>query len=498
MGLDESIYGAVKSALLSRVPLPTLEEAYNTLSQDEESKLVGRMNEERIEGVSFVVQTTQRGVSDNRGNNLVVCTFCNKTGHLAENCFRKIDYPPWFGEKNKTKFGSAYSRGPENNGGARATAASSTNTPKGRAPESARVNHYDASPFIGGRLYEVESSNHAGSRRSHSLGFMNPNPANSAEPNEQREREEAAQRERAEVAQREREQAALAARNGRVLHPSRKNGAKWFGIDIEVSTKVRKIIEGCFKGPWYSWKRVPQFYKAAWYSTFKTIYECDVSVEHIVKANFDDLAATRLKRMIIGGTPKAKEISEKARSARLFNHDGYGPHRHRSGSRSYAKVQDVLEANNEDSSFIAVMKKTHQKPDGTYVDERARIIAETYDEQILERLSEMESSNGEALIDSLTIEDRNEIYVKIAGISKQGRVFGLGSLQSGIPVSLNGSTVSPQATEEVGTLTRRVEELETELEKSRNENALIQKRLEGVEKLVETLLGQHVFGCLWF
>ncbi|CAA7020214.1 unnamed protein product [Microthlaspi erraticum] len=220
-------------------------------------------------------------------------------------------------------------------------------------------------PFIGGRLYEVESSNHAGSRRSHSLGFMNPNPANSAEPNEQREREDAAQRERAEVAQREREQAALAARNGRVLHPSRKNGAKWFGIDIEVSTKVRKIIEGCFKGPWYSWKRVPQFYKAAWYSTFKTIYECDVSVEHIVKANFDDLAATRLKRMVSLAkskrvkpdwiltedwrvmldywcTPKAKEISEKARSARLFNHDGYGPHRHRSGSRSYAKVQDAL------------------------------------------------------------------------------------------------------------------------------------------------------------
>ncbi|CAA7020408.1 unnamed protein product [Microthlaspi erraticum] len=41
-------------------------------------------------------------------------------------------------------------------------------------------------------------------------------------------------------------------------------------------------------------------------------------------------------------TPKAKELSEKSRSARLFNHDGYGPHRHRSGSRSYAKVQDAL------------------------------------------------------------------------------------------------------------------------------------------------------------
>lgn len=59
------------------------------------------------------------------------------------------------------------------------------------------------------------------------------------------------------------------------------------------------------------------------------------------------------------------------------------------------------------------MKKTHQKSDGTYVDERARIIAETYDEHVQQRLMEMESSNGEDLIDSLTIEDRNEIYVKV-------------------------------------------------------------------------------------
>lgn len=41
-------------------------------------------------------------------------------------------------------------------------------------------------------------------------------------------------------------------------------------------------------------------------------------------------------------TPKAKEKSEKARSSRLFSRDGLGPHCHRAGSRSYAKVQDVL------------------------------------------------------------------------------------------------------------------------------------------------------------
>lgn len=41
-------------------------------------------------------------------------------------------------------------------------------------------------------------------------------------------------------------------------------------------------------------------------------------------------------------TPKAKEKSQKARTSRLFSRDGLGAHRHRAGSRSYAKVQDDL------------------------------------------------------------------------------------------------------------------------------------------------------------
>ncbi|XP_023644223.1 uncharacterized protein LOC111832113 [Capsella rubella] len=189
-------------------------------------------------------------------------------------------------------------------------------------------------------------------------------------------------------------------------------------------------------------------------------------------------------------TPKAKDKSEKARSSRLFSRDGLGPHRHRSGSRSYAKVQDDLEANNEDSSFIAVMKKTHQKPDGTYVDERARVIAEKYDEHVQERLEQMELSDEESLtMDHLTLEEKNEIYV--AGISKQGRVFGLGSLQNRISMSVDGASVPPQSTGEVETLGARVEELETELQKSRNENVLVQQRLESMEQMIQFFVGQN-------
>lgn len=37
-GLDEALYGSVKSSLLSRDPLPTLDEAYSVLLQDEDAK----------------------------------------------------------------------------------------------------------------------------------------------------------------------------------------------------------------------------------------------------------------------------------------------------------------------------------------------------------------------------------------------------------------------------------------------------------------------------
>ncbi|XP_010499068.1 PREDICTED: uncharacterized protein LOC104776662 [Camelina sativa] len=100
MGLDETIYGAVKSSLLSRVPLPTLDEAYQILAQDEESKSASRVLSNRVEEMSFAVQTqgSQRSVHHTRNRH--VCTSCGKTDHFAENCFRKIGYPDWWVERS--------------------------------------------------------------------------------------------------------------------------------------------------------------------------------------------------------------------------------------------------------------------------------------------------------------------------------------------------------------------------------------------------------------
>ncbi|KAG7536884.1 Ribonuclease H-like superfamily [Arabidopsis suecica] len=121
MGLDDTLYGAVKSNLLSRVPLPSLEEAYNALTLDEKAKQLSRDNEGRVDGVSFAVQiTSSRKPFDNRA----VCTICGCTGHISDNCFRKIGYPDWWGENSKSnsnfrnKQGNNSGKGNSNYGGA--------------------------------------------------------------------------------------------------------------------------------------------------------------------------------------------------------------------------------------------------------------------------------------------------------------------------------------------------------------------------------------------
>ncbi|WZZ65855.1 hypothetical protein YC2023_077225 [Brassica napus] len=138
---------------------------------------------------------------------------------------------------------------------------------------------------------------------------------------------------------------------------------------------------------------------------------------------------------------------------------------------------DVLEANNEDFSFIAVMKKTHQKPDGTYVDERARLVAETYGKHIEERLGQLESSGLQNVTpENLDQCEENEIFIKDAGTSKQGHVFGLGALHSKVLPSIEAPSNESHASEEVEIITKRLQEVEAELKQSCKENLQFEKK----------------------
>ncbi|XP_009102950.2 uncharacterized protein LOC103829045 [Brassica rapa] len=168
-----------------------------------------------------------------------------------------------------------------------------------------------------------------------------------------------------------------------------------------------------------------------------------------------------------GRSPKAKKTSATARASRLSNRNGLDLHQHRAGLCSYAKVHDVLEANNEDFSFIAVMKKTHQKPDGTYVDERARLVADTYEKHVQERLGQLESSGLQNVTpENLDQCEKNEIFIKDAGTSKQGHVFGLGALHSKVLPSIEAPSNESHASEEVEIITKRLQEVEAGLNRA--------------------------------
>ncbi|CAH2065071.1 unnamed protein product [Thlaspi arvense] len=187
-----------------------------------------------------------------------------------------------------------------------------------------------------------------------------------------------------------------------LLHPGRQNGAKWFNHHTQVSTAVRKIIQSCFKGPWYSWKRVPVFYKQTWFSLFK-------------------------------------------------------------------------EANNEDHSYIAVMKKANQKPDGTYLTEHMLINE-------LEWLQK--------LMRSIYKNTWNSLNLLAAGSSKQGYVFGLGALKEFVVPSAIASSSQPQP-EEAEMIANRLQELEAEVKQNHEENLEIKKRLEAMEKMAESFANQN-------
>ncbi|XP_056846267.1 uncharacterized protein LOC130497478 [Raphanus sativus] len=106
-GLDESLYGSVKSSLLSRDPLPSLDEAYSVLLQDEDSKHTSRAMEERVETMAHAVRTTSASSSGSfisREEHMkLLCSSCNRKGHLAANCFRSLGYPEWWGDRPRAR-----------------------------------------------------------------------------------------------------------------------------------------------------------------------------------------------------------------------------------------------------------------------------------------------------------------------------------------------------------------------------------------------------------
>nr|XP_009783092.1 PREDICTED: uncharacterized protein LOC104231737 [Nicotiana sylvestris] len=83
MGLNE-IYAQARSQVLLTVPVPTLNQAYNMIMQDESQRIQSNMISQPIDA---------RQNNRFKRNNGQYCNYCNMKGHRRENCYKLVGYP---------------------------------------------------------------------------------------------------------------------------------------------------------------------------------------------------------------------------------------------------------------------------------------------------------------------------------------------------------------------------------------------------------------------
>ncbi|XP_075505774.1 uncharacterized protein LOC142542826 isoform X2 [Primulina tabacum] len=98
MGLHDS-YGPIRSQILLMSPLPSVSQAYSLVSQEESHRHVMTFQS------MADAPTTAFYSSSSKHSDIVKCDHCSIPGHLKENCFRLIGYPP--GHKLHKKFPQA-------------------------------------------------------------------------------------------------------------------------------------------------------------------------------------------------------------------------------------------------------------------------------------------------------------------------------------------------------------------------------------------------------
>ncbi|XP_052107432.1 uncharacterized protein LOC127740490 [Arachis duranensis] len=100
-GLNEQ-FSTARSQLMMTKPLPGIDEAFSLLLQQERQLNAGEMVEDRIlmansggfRGRGRGRSGIGRGNPGRGGRNSRYCTFCGKSGHLVDVCYRKHGFPP--------------------------------------------------------------------------------------------------------------------------------------------------------------------------------------------------------------------------------------------------------------------------------------------------------------------------------------------------------------------------------------------------------------------
>jgi hypothetical protein len=118
MGLDDDLYGTLRSSIIAQDPLPSLNRVYALVVQEERHKNMTKECDARTEAVAFAVHGSPSTYNGTKArSDKSICSSCGRTGHDVTSCFKIISYPEWWNNGRWSGKGNSKGKGVDSSTG---------------------------------------------------------------------------------------------------------------------------------------------------------------------------------------------------------------------------------------------------------------------------------------------------------------------------------------------------------------------------------------------
>lgn len=299
------------------------------------------------------------------------------------------------------------------------------------------------------------------------------------------------------------------------------------GVFFPDNNKVSRFItsrfalETCDTG--YSWKYVTPEQRQWYWDEFIKKYRWDASIDVAVRDLWFKSCATLYRRTIHDWRTrdshphtvttkrwalwkaaweddrwKERASKNKANRASEPAGPGTGTTKHIAGAKTYsAHIQDLRARHGRDPTSWEVYIHTHRNDDGSFVDERSRLVNEAMERYMAESM-DPSTEGDEPVVPSP--ESVNNIFKTVVGGKKKGRMYGCGSMASiyyphdMAPSQRGMSSGVDRSSQEMEEMRDRLdasirsnEELRASVQRTEEENATLKSQMEAHVSRVEAL-----------